>query len=687
MKLAFFKMLYVGIWSAFILVVSLIRTNASSPTIFQQKLTVDAPVYNGVLGESLDIDGDFAIVGKFGFGGHSGRAYIFRWNGSNWIEQQELIPSDGFGGNYYGYEVAISGNLAVVGANFGWPNDVGAAYIYEFDGTSWNEKQKVHASDSSTADNFGNGLDVYGDTIIIGAWASDGNGTNSGSAYAFVFDGSFYVQVQKIISTDISSYHRFGMSVSMTKGKCLIGAPHVPNGGVSIGAAYVFRNSNGTWVQQQKVMASDGNAGDNFGTEVAIYEDKLLVGAPWDDEYFSNSGSAYFFRFDGTSFVEVTRMNAHDPQLNTYYGWNIAIDDTLAVIGAHANSTLATQCGRAYLYDLNSPNQDLVDTLDPFDPTSVKLFGSAVGIFEDRILIGANNDLIIPWNNQGSVYPFLVRDTCETPQNLTTTFLSLQSVLLDWDDVPCADSFLIEGGLDYPNSDTVSLVVSTGDSELYVAPVKEGAPYRWRVKAFCNDGSESGFSASETFEIPICFPPYILTTTGITNNEAILNWNPRPNALEYVIYAQVSGLPTIYEITVPATQTSYNTGPILFPNTTYIWAVKTVCDPTGLVFSAVSFPATFTTLPSAFEKATSQTAVEEVRIFPNPMTSHATLDLSGFPHEEVEVGIFDIAGNEIRTMKFQGSTQALIDRRGLPSGVYLIHVSATESIWLKLLIE
>ena len=66
-------------------------------------------------GHSVSISGDVALVGAYGSG--SGSAYVFRWNGSSWVEEQKLLPSDGAAEDWFGYSVSISGNVALVGAD------------------------------------------------------------------------------------------------------------------------------------------------------------------------------------------------------------------------------------------------------------------------------------------------------------------------------------------------------------------------------------------------------------------------------------------------------------------------------------------------------------------------------------------------------------------------------------------
>ncbi len=83
-----------------------------------------------------------------------------------------------------------------------------------------------------------------------------------------------------------------------------MGAPRDDDNGKDSGSAYIFKRDGASWVQQQKLLASDGTAGDQF-SRVCISGDLAIVGAYSD-------GSAYIFKWDGTSWVEQAKLLASD---------------------------------------------------------------------------------------------------------------------------------------------------------------------------------------------------------------------------------------------------------------------------------------------------------------------------------------------------------------------------------------
>ena len=94
----------------------------------------------------MSISGDVALVGADGDDDNfasSGSAYVFRWNGSNWVQEQKLLASDGVSGDWFGGSVSIDGNVALVGAQGNDDTDYnsGSAYVFLCYGSNWVHEQ------------------------------------------------------------------------------------------------------------------------------------------------------------------------------------------------------------------------------------------------------------------------------------------------------------------------------------------------------------------------------------------------------------------------------------------------------------------------------------------------------------------------------------------------------------------
>src|SRR5579875_2803620 len=231
------------------------------------------------------------------------------------VQQQKLTAGDAAANANFGWSVAVSGdgNTALVGAYRANPSGLvaaGAAYVFVRSGTTWSQQQKLTASDAAANDNFGTSvaLSADGNTALVGAYKADlpSSLTDAGAAYVFVRSGMAWSQQQKLIASDGALFDNFGTSVALSAdgNTALIGAYNADLPGPTnpirqnAGAAYVFVRSGSVWSQQQKLIAGDFAANDNFGMSVALNTDghTALVGAPNADLSSSfDAGAAYAF--------------------------------------------------------------------------------------------------------------------------------------------------------------------------------------------------------------------------------------------------------------------------------------------------------------------------------------------------------------------------------------------------------
>jgi hypothetical protein len=211
------------------------------------------------------------------------------------------------------------------------------------------------ALDGTGIDQFGYSVSISGDYAIIGAWG----GLGPGSAYIFKREGEVWSEEVKLVASDGAANDFFGVSVSISGDYALVGAYGDDDNGLSSGSAYIFKRDGTTWSQQAKLTASDGADNDWFGESVSISGDYALVGAYWDDDWGSDSGSAYVFKQEGEAWSEEDKWTASDGLVEgDYFGGSVCVSGYYAIVGAYHNDYNGSNSGSAYMFD-RCPDSDL----------------------------------------------------------------------------------------------------------------------------------------------------------------------------------------------------------------------------------------------------------------------------------------------------------------------------------------
>jgi hypothetical protein len=290
------------------------RSNQGSAYVFvrsggvwllQQKLTAGKGKADEEFGHSVAIKGDTIATGApntdVGANASQGAVYLFTRAGEVWSQQQKLTASDGTANSVFGSRLVLSNDMLVVSAVYavgGSTQDQGAAYVFTRSGTSWNQSQKLTASDGEAEDQFGYSLSISGDTLVVGARSDKlSNPPRVGSAYVFKRAGGNWSQQQKLTGEAGGGSEGFGISVSVSGNRIAVGAFTFDVGvHSSQGVVFIFTQANGVWTQSQKLTSDDGATDDAFGYGVALSANTLAVGAIY--RIIANKadqGAAYIF--------------------------------------------------------------------------------------------------------------------------------------------------------------------------------------------------------------------------------------------------------------------------------------------------------------------------------------------------------------------------------------------------------
>jgi hypothetical protein len=375
-------------------------------------------------GNSVALSGERALVGAYrddDRGDTSGSVYVFeRQEGGTWAKVAKLTASDAEVGDHFGGSVALSGERALIGA---WGDAdqglfSGSAYVFERqeDGT-WAEVAKLTALDGTAGDYFGRFVALSGARALVGASGDDALMYNSGSAYVFERqeDGT-WAEVAKLTASDAGLHGDFfGSSVALSGARALVGADGDDAPMWDSGSAYVFeRQEDGTWIEEDKLTASDGRAGDHFGGSVALSGARALVGAVngagVDGEV---SGSAYVFeRHEDGTWAEVAKLTASDGEFLDRFGFSVALSGERALVGAFYGSGVQGESGSAYVFERQEDGTWIEEAeLTASDGRAGDHFGISVALSGAWALVGAWGDADQGLFS-GSAY-FFKRQVCE----------------------------------------------------------------------------------------------------------------------------------------------------------------------------------------------------------------------------------------------------------------------------------
>ncbi len=332
-----------------VLAVLLLAALAADVHATEVKIAAGDGAAGDLFGGSVAISGDCAVVGAIkddDAGRYSGSAYIFKRNGDAWTEQAKITASDGAANDLFGGSVAISGDYVVVGAYMddGAGRESGSAYIFKRNGDTWTEQAKITASDGARVHYFGFRVAISGDYVVVGA---SGN-----SAYIFKRNGDTWTEQAKITANDGETWDSFGFSVAISGDYVVVGAHGNDDAGTDSGSAYIFKRDGDAWNEQANITASDSAADDNFGRNVAISGEYVVVGAHGNDDAGTDSGSAYIFKRNETGWTEQAKITASDGAADDYFGVSVAISGDCAVVGANGDDDAGSYSGSSYIYDI-----------------------------------------------------------------------------------------------------------------------------------------------------------------------------------------------------------------------------------------------------------------------------------------------------------------------------------------------
>ena len=235
---------------------------------------------------------------------NAGAVYVLHRVGTAWSQEAYLKPSTTRPGDNFGAAVSLFGGTLAVGApgesssarNVGGAEDdtsapgAGAAYVFLRSGIGWSQQAYVKASNTAASDQFGGAVAVSTDTLAVGAIYETGTGsganadpqmrttTRTGAVYIYRLNTAWSPQAY-LKAEHPTGLGCFGTSLALSGDLLAVGALF-DGPGLGPGAAALFAPEGGHWVPTGRIVASNADTNDQFGTSVALSADTLAVGAP-----------------------------------------------------------------------------------------------------------------------------------------------------------------------------------------------------------------------------------------------------------------------------------------------------------------------------------------------------------------------------------------------------------------------
>jgi len=322
---------------------------------------------------------------------NAGSAYVYKHSNGAWSLQQKLQANDGAPGDQYGWSIALQGNTLLIGARFDDDRgfNSGSIYAYTRIDNTWVERQKFSAPDGSVNDQYGFTISLDGDVAFIGAPLDDDNGFESGSVYIYHRIAGLWSVEKKFTAHDGEPGDQFGWSVALSASSALIGARFDDDEAFNSGSAYLYNRTAQTWHMKQKFTAIDAAVNDQFGWTVALDDNTAVIGARFNDDMGINSGSAYVYTLSDKEWSLQQKLIASDGEPGNQYSWAIALDGDKLIIGAPFDNYEEAISGSSYVYSRSDNAWREQQKLTANIEVLAARYGISVALEGDTTLIGA----------------------------------------------------------------------------------------------------------------------------------------------------------------------------------------------------------------------------------------------------------------------------------------------------------
>jgi len=309
-------------------VVYVYHRDGAGKWVEQSHLTASDAVAGDRFGASIVVEDNRLLVGASRQHDGAGAVYIFERKADGmWAQVAQMTAADGADGDNFGGAVAVSRNVALIGAP-GNNDNTGAAYLFNRDETgAWVARTKLTGSEAEAGDRFGSALALESGRALVSA---PRQGENAGVVYAFRQNAGSWVEQAQLTGSGVEGDARFGSSLILRDGHAVVGAPRV-NRFVGAAFEFVFDDEAGEWNQVGMLVPFDATPQTRFGRSLAVNAGEIWVGAPGAGRF---SGAIYIFkRDDHGTWQSASKLSAGDLQSGDFFAGTMAVRGNVAVAG------------------------------------------------------------------------------------------------------------------------------------------------------------------------------------------------------------------------------------------------------------------------------------------------------------------------------------------------------------------
>jgi hypothetical protein len=357
-------------------------------------------------GKALDINGNRAVICAYLTDSSlldTGKCYVFVKSGSTWSQVQSFYGPNPGASDYFGYSVDMDGNWLIVGApqdQIGATNYAGSATIYYWNGAAYVSPITITRPTPTALDMCGTSVGIQNATYaLMGCIGDDTVASDGGLVYVFKLVSAGVVTYNGTLSAPSGANDNFGSALAIEGGTVIVGAAAFDGIGSNSGKSYLYDLTNGIQTLRYSFVPTPLLAGDQFGTAVAVSHPYILVGAPYYDGSYSNMGAAYLFYDTGSAVVQLARIvDSVNPFTNAYFGSSVAIYRASPVrlellIGEYNGRAVGnnnpTGTAQLYLYDITTGETRFVTEFLSSTGSSGDYFGGAVAVSDRTFIIGS----------------------------------------------------------------------------------------------------------------------------------------------------------------------------------------------------------------------------------------------------------------------------------------------------------